>query len=154
MLSVIDFAAHYNVCPSWARRQIKAGRLRSKRIKGRYHIAPKDAERWLSEQSHRTRVNNISRPDLPPIVLGAADFQALFRCARKYNVQRVEAHINMEWRVSRLRKLGFNIERINSNSLPCYRLRGVFEMDLQDGPYRLGPHPDLWNVGPFHPRLQ
>jgi hypothetical protein len=154
MLSVIDFAARYNVSPSWARRQIKAGRLRSKRIKGRYHIAPEDAERWLSEHSRRGRVRNISRPDLPPIVLGDADFQALLWCARGYNVQWVEAHINMEWRVGRLRKLGFNIERINSNGLPCYCLKGIFEMDLQDGPYRLGPHPDLWNVRPFHPRLQ
>jgi hypothetical protein len=146
MLSVKEFSNQYNVCPSWVRRQIKAGHLRSKLIKGRYHIAPKDAERWLSEQSHRGRVRNVSRPQLPAVVLGDADFRILLYCGRGYVVQTIEARINMEWRVSRLRARGFAIDQVDDGDYCRYRLKDTVEIELDDGHFRFGPHPDLWDL--------
>src|SRR3712207_6385226 len=140
MLSIADFARAYSISPSSIRRYIHQGDLRCELQNGRRMIDPAEAERWLSEQASGARVRNISRPELPPLVLCGGDLFALMLCGWGYNPERVHAHIKMEWRVSRLRGYGFDIERgWRRGLLPYYRLKDVVEIGSGETLQRVGP---------------
>ncbi len=107
-------------------------------------IDPEEAELWLARQPWRARVRNLSRPEMPPVVLGEGDIRALIYCGRGYSAEYVHARRKMSWRVQRLRGHGFAIERGWRCGLhPYYRLLDVVEIGSGPDLIRIGPHPDL-----------
>ncbi|WP_262027072.1 helix-turn-helix domain-containing protein [Microvirga sp. Mcv34] len=143
MMDINEFSARYQISPSWARRLVRAGEIKAEKTNGRYLIASEEAERWMTENPYRIWVRNISRPELPAVAANTCDMLTLIFCSKSYNIQHVEAHGNMRWRVQRLLKHGITIERgWRRGTYPYYRLKDVVEIELPEESWRLEPHPD------------
>lgn len=143
-MDIKEFAARYRISPSWARRLVRAGEIKAEKAGGRYLVAPEEAERWMTEQPSRYWVRNISRPDLPALVLDDDEAFALCLCSEYFGARVVNVRRERwEPRIHRLRELGFTIERgWRRGTYPYYCLKDIVEIETSEGTDRIGPHPD------------